>query len=160
MHSLGWVIAVLLIVAGVAGTVLPALPGTPLVFCGMLLAAWVDQFSRVSVATVVVLGLLTAIATALDFAVAALGAKHVGASRQALVGAVIGTVFGIFTGFVGLIVWPFVGAAVGEFMARRDLYQAGKVGLATWIGIVLGSIFKLGVALLMVGLFITAYLWN
>jgi uncharacterized protein YqgC (DUF456 family) len=153
-----WVVAVILIVVGVLGTVLPALPGAILVFAGVVLAAWIDGFTRISGVTLGVLGVLTLIAWVIDYVAAAAGAKRVGASRAAIVGAAIGTVLGIFTGLVGLIFMPLVGAAVGELIARGDLLRAGKVGLATWIGMVIGTIAKVAIVFVMVGVFLGALL--
>jgi uncharacterized protein YqgC (DUF456 family) len=151
-----WVIAVLLIVVGVAGTVLPALPGAVLVFAGVALAAWIDDFARISGWTVGVLGALTLVAWAVDYVAAVAGAKRVGASREAIIGAAIGTVAGIFTGLVGLIFMPLVGAAAGELIARRDLVRAGKVGIATWLGMVAGTIAKVAIVFVMIGVFVAA----
>ena len=154
------VLAILLVVIGLAGTVLPALPGVPLIFGGLLLIAYQDGFNKVGVVTLVILGILAAIAFAVDYVAAIFGAKRVGASKLAIIGAAIGTLAGIFLGFVGLIFGPFVGAAIGEFLARKNLIQAGKVGLATWLGIVIGVAAKLGIAFLMVGIFIASYFLN
>lgn len=154
-----WVLAVLLIVVGVAGTVLPALPGAILVFAGVALAAWIDDFARISGWTVAVLGVLTAIAWLTDYVAAAAGAKKVGASREAIIGAALGTIAGVFTGLVGLIFMPLLGAAVGELIARRDLVRAGKVGIATWLGMVAGTIAKVAIVFVMVGVFVAALLF-
>ncbi|MGH6623234.1 MAG: DUF456 domain-containing protein, partial [Burkholderiaceae bacterium] len=134
-----WVLAVALIVVGVAGTVLPALPGIPLVFAGVLIAAWIDDFTRIGGWTIGVLAVLAVIGLAVDYAAAALSAKRAGASRQGIIGAAIGTVLGIFTGLWGLLFMPLVGAAVGEYLAQKDALRAGKVGVATWIGLLIGT---------------------
>ena len=154
------VLAIFLVVIGLVGTVLPALPGVPLIFGGLLLIAYQDGFNKVGVIMLVILGVLALLAVAVDYVAAILGAKRVGASRLALIGATVGTLLGLFFGFVGLIFGPFVGAAAGEFIARQDAIQAGKVGLATWLGIVIGVAAKLGIAFLMVGIFVASYLWN
>lgn len=154
-----WVVAVILIVAGVVGTVLPALPGAVFVFAGVALAAWIDEFARIPGWVVGVVGALTLAAWLIDYVAAAAGAQKVGASRMAIVGAAIGTVLGIFTGFIGLLFMPLVGAAIGEFIARRDLLRAGKVGVATWIGMVIGTIAKLAIVFVMVGVFLAALLF-
>jgi uncharacterized protein YqgC (DUF456 family) len=156
MDALLWMLAIALVVTGVAGTVLPALPGAILVFAGIALAAWIDDFTRISVASVVIAGVLTLLAFAADYAAAALGAKKAGASRLALVGAAIGTVAGVFTGFVGLLFLPLAGAAAGEWLSRRDMLRAGKVGVATWIGLLVGTAVKLALVFAMVGLFVGA----
>lgn len=156
MTAVLWILAVLLIVVGVAGTVLPALPGAILVFAGIVLAAWIDGFARIPVWLVVVFGLLTALAWAVDYFAAAAGAKRAGASRLALVGALVGTLAGIVTGLWGLVFMPLVGAALGEYVAQRDLRRAGKVGLATWLGLLLGTAAKVAIVFAMVGVFVVA----
>jgi uncharacterized protein YqgC (DUF456 family) len=152
-----WVVAVILVIVGMAGTILPALPGTPLVFLGLLAGAWADGFQKVGWFTLVLLGILTAASLAVDFLATSMGAKRVGASVLAVVGAAIGTAVGLFLGIPGLILGPFIGAVIGEYISRRDLRQAGKVGLGTWLGLVLGSAAKLALTFLMLGLFIAAY---
>lgn len=152
-----YALAVLLILVGFAGVILPALPGLPLVFAGMLLAAWAGDFQQIGWVTLVVLGLLTLLSFAVDLFATALGAQRVGASRKALLGAVLGTFAGLFFMPIGLLVGPFAGALLGELWHGRELRQATKVGLATWLGIVLGVVLKLGLAFAMVGLFLFAW---
>lgn len=156
--TLLWIVAFTLIAVGIAGTILPALPGAILVFGGIVLAAWIDDFARIPAWVIVILGVLTALAWAVDFLAAAVGAKRVGASTLAIVGAAIGTLLGIFAGLWGLLFMPLVGAAIGEFIARRDLRRAGTVGLATWIGLLLGTAVKVAIVFAMVGVFIVALL--
>ena len=151
-----WIIAVLLIVLGFAGTVLPALPGVPLIFGGVLLAAWIGDFQRISVFTVVVLAILAVLGIVIDYIAAAISAKRAGASRQGIIGAAIGTVAGVFTGLWGLVFMPLMGAAIGEFIAHKDALRAGKVGAATWFGLLVGTAIKLAIAFTMVGVFIAA----
>ena len=160
--TLLYVLAAILVLIGLAGIVLPAIPGLPLVFGGMVLAAWAGGFAKIGLGTLVALGVLTVLSVAVDFWAAALGAKRVGASRLALVGAVLGTFAGIFFGPVGLFVGPFAGAATGELLHGRRLDpdgvgQAAKVGIGTWLGIVFGIALKLMLALSMLGLF--AWAW-
>jgi len=156
MTAVLWVIAVLIMAVGVAGTILPAIPGATLVFGGIALAAWADGFTRIPVWVVVVAGLLAALTWVIDFIAAAAGAKRMGASGWAVVGAAVGTVAGIFTGFVGLIFLPLAGAALGEFAAKRDLVRAGKVGVATWLGLLIGTAAKVAIVFAMLGLFAIA----
>ncbi|MBL8326541.1 MAG: DUF456 domain-containing protein [Rubrivivax sp.] len=147
-----------LIVIGVIGTVLPALPGTVLVLVGIVLGAWADGFTRVGGGTLAVVGALAVLAWALDYVAGLLGAKKAGASRQALIGAAIGTFAGLLFGLVGVLFMPLVGAAVGEYLARRDHEQAVKVGLATWLCLLAGMLTKVVIAFVMVGIFIAALL--
>ena len=154
-----WVLAVVMIATGVVGTVLPVLPGTVLVFAGILLGAWIDDFTRVSGTMLAVIGVVAVLAWATDYVAAALGAKKAGASRLALIGAAIGTVAGVFTGLFGLLFMPLIGAAVGEYMAQRDVHRASRVGIATWVGLLVGTAVKVALVFMMVGLFALALLF-
>jgi uncharacterized protein YqgC (DUF456 family) len=158
MDVLLWILVVVLIATGVVGTILPALPGALLVFAGILLGAWIDHFDRVSITVVVICGVLTLLAWATDYVAALLGAKRAGASRLAVIGAAIGTVAGVFTGLVGLIFMPLVGAAIGELIAVRNAARAAQVGISTWIGLLLGTLAKVVLTFMMVGIFIAALL--
>ena len=158
MTILLWVIAGLMILIGLLGTILPALPGTSLVFGGFLLAAWIDDFQKVGWIPLTVLAVLTLMSIGVDFAASSLGAKRLGASRLAIVGAVVGTVAGFFFGFIGILLGPFIGAVIGEYAARRDLIHAGRVGLGTWLGMVLGVAVKIGLVFTMVGIFVTSFI--
>jgi uncharacterized protein len=151
-----WVVAVLLVVVGAAGTILPALPGVPLIFGGVLLAAWAEDFQRISGWTVGVLAVLALIGLVVDYIAASLYAKRAGASRQGIIGAALGTVAGIFTGLWGLIFMPLVGAALGEFIAHKNALRAGRIGVATWFGLLIATAVKIAVAFTMIGVFITA----
>ena len=145
--------AAILVVAGLAGTLLPAVPGTLLVFAGLFLAAWADGFARVGAGGLAVIGFLAALSWAVDFAGAALGARRVGASPLALAGATLGAFAGLFLGIPGLILGPFLGAVAGELAARGSVLRAGKVGVAAWLGLVAAAIAKLALAFLMVAVF-------
>ncbi len=151
-----YVIAALLMVIGFLGVVLPALPGLPLVFVGMLLAAWVGDFVTISATSTIVLGVLALLAQLIDFIAGILGAQRVGASRSGLIGAAIGTVIGIFFGLPGLLLGPFLGAVVGEVAHGRAIGLASKVGVGTWIGMIVGAVAKLAIGGLMLGWFVTA----
>ena len=109
-----WLLAAVLVLAGLLGLILPALPGAPLLFAGLLVAAWVEDFSYVGGGTLAVLGALALLTYAVDFAASALGAKRFGASNRAIVGAAIGALVGIFFGLPGILLGPFVGAVLGE----------------------------------------------
>jgi uncharacterized protein YqgC (DUF456 family) len=158
-QALLYAIAALLVLVGMAGVVLPALPGLPLVFGGMLLAAWAGGFQEIGVFPLVVLGLLTLLSFLVDFWASAHGAKRVGASRMAIVGAVLGTFAGLLFMPIGLFVGPFVGALVGELMHARELRNALKVGFGTWLGIVFAIVLKIGLAFAMIGVFVLAWLF-
>jgi uncharacterized protein YqgC (DUF456 family) len=151
------VLGILLVVAGILGTVLPALPGAPLVFAGLFVAAWAEGFEKVGWLTLGVLAVLTLLTVAVDFLAASLGAKRVGASWLALAGAGLGMLVGLFFGLPGIILGPFAGAVLGEYAARRDWAQARKAGFGTWLGLLIGVAGKLTLIFTMVGIFALAY---
>jgi uncharacterized protein YqgC (DUF456 family) len=107
----------------------------------------------------VVLGLLTLLSFVIDLAATALGAKRVGATKLAVVGAALGTLAGLFLGLPGLILGPFVGAVVGELMSHGQVQQATRAGIATWIGLLFGTLAKLALVFTMLGLFALAYVF-
>lgn len=160
MYTTLWILSILLILVGVAGTILPALPGTILVLAGIVLGAWIDDFTRVSPMTVGISTVIAVIAWAADYFAGIVGAKRVGASREAVIGGLIGTVAGIFTGLWGLLFMPLLGAFIGQYWVDRDLIRARDVGIATWIGMVVGMIVKIALTFLMIGIFIVALLVN
>jgi uncharacterized protein len=150
-----WLLAVLLLVAGLIGLFLPVLPGAPLIFAGLVIAAWAEDFHYAGLWTVVILAILTLLTLAVDFWATIFGAKKFGASKRAVIGALIGLVIGIFLGFPGIIFGPFIGAVVGELSAQKDLKQATRAGIGATIGLVLGAAIKLALALTMIGVFLT-----
>ncbi|MBW2312847.1 MAG: DUF456 domain-containing protein [Deltaproteobacteria bacterium] len=151
------ILAILLVGTGLAGVLFPALPGTAFVFAGLALAAWTDGFVRVGTGTVALLGGLTVLTYVIEFGASLLGAKKFGASRQAVLGAALGTVVGIFFGLPGILFGPFLGAVLGEYAYRQNLEQAGRVGLGTWIGFALGLAAKLAITFTMLGIFVGAW---
>ena len=157
--SIAWYAAAgLLIVAGLAGTILPALPGVPLVFAGMWLAAWAGDYAAIGTWTVVLLGVLAALALLLDFVAGLLGARRVRASTAALWGAAIGTVVGLFFGLPGLLLGPFLGAVAGELRSGGGIHRSAHVGVATWIGLLFGTLAKIALSFTMLGIFAGALL--
>jgi uncharacterized protein YqgC (DUF456 family) len=152
-----WALAGLLVIVGLAGTFLPALPGVPLVFAGLFIAAWIGDFQKIGWPTLAILAVLTALAMAADLIATLLGAKRAGASRLALLGAAIGSIVGLFFGLIGILLFPFVGAVIGELVARQRLDQAARVGFATWLGMLFGTLAKLSLAIAMLGVFVIAY---
>ncbi|WP_332825074.1 DUF456 domain-containing protein [Ramlibacter sp.] len=132
------------------------MPGTLFVLAGIVLGAWIDDFTRVGWFALGTIAVLAVLAWLMDYVAGILGAKRAGASRLAIIGAAVGTVAGIFMGLVGVLFMPLVGAAVGEYMARRQHGQAVRVGIATWLGLMAGMLAKFVLAFMMVGIFCVA----
>ncbi len=151
--ALIWVLAAVLSAAGVAGLVLPVLPGPVLLFGGLLSAAWAEHFAYVGTKTLVVIGLLAVLAHALDFVAGSLGAKRYGASGRAVFGAAVGAIVGLFFGLVGVLLGPFIGAMLGELSVRSDLAAAGRAGYGATLGMILGTAAKVALGIAMVAVF-------
>lgn len=152
-----WLAGLALVAVGFMGTVVPVLPGVPLMYVGMLLAAWGDGFHRIGWPSLVILGVLTVVSIIVDVAASALGAQRAGASRRAVWGAFAGAVAGLFLGLPGLILGPFLGAVIGELSAHGRWDAAGRVGTATWLGMIFGTLAKIAIAFSMLGVFVLAY---
>ena len=150
MTALLIILALICLLAGLAGTVYPAVPGLPLMFGGAWLLAYSSDYQIVGGWTLAVLGVVAAVGFATDFFASLLGAKYTGAF--------IGGIAGMFLGIPGLLLGPLAGAAVGEYAARRCLLQAGKVGIGTFIGFILGVVAKIGTALVIILVLAWCYL--
>jgi uncharacterized protein YqgC (DUF456 family) len=149
-----WALAAILIIVGIAGLALPALPGAPVLFCGLVAAAWAENFTYVGTGTIVTLAILALLTYPVDLLAGAFGAKKFGASKQAMFGAAIGALIGIFFGIAGILLGPFIGALVGELTQQRELQAAGKSGLGAMLGFLLGAVAKFAIAFTMIGLFL------
>lgn len=148
-----WIGAALLVVVGLIGIVLPAIPGPLLILAGLILGAWAEKFAHVGLWTIVMLTVMAGLTYAVDFWATMFGAKKFGASKRAIIGALIGAVAGLFLGLPGVIFGPFIGAMIGELSAQRNLQQATRAGIGATIGLVLGAALKIALALAMIGIF-------
>jgi uncharacterized protein YqgC (DUF456 family) len=160
MHSVWLVLGAMLIVAGLAGAVIPALPGIPLIFGGVWLIAALDHYQHLGLWWLIGIAIVGAIGLTFDLLASALGAKRAGASKQAVAGALLGTVVGLFFGLPGLLLGPFVGAVLGELASGNSMSRSTHVGLSAWIGLLFGTLLKLVASLMMVALFGAAWWWN
>jgi uncharacterized protein YqgC (DUF456 family) len=149
-----WLLAALLIAAGFAGLILPAVPGIPLVFAGLVLLAWVENFAYVGWITLTLLGVLALLSYGVDLLAAAFGAKKFGASPRAVAGAALGTLAGLFFGLPGIVLGPFVGAVIGEFSRRASARAAVHAGVGATLGLLFGALLKIALAFTMVGVFV------
>jgi uncharacterized protein YqgC (DUF456 family) len=156
MSIVFWVLGAALVLVGLVGIVMPALPGHLLIFVGLVLGAWADGFSRVGFWTLGVIGAVALASYGIDFAAVALGTRRLGATPRAMTGAAIGTLLGLFFGLPGIIIGPFLGAVIGELTATKDFARAGKAGVAAWIGFAIGTAVKVGLAFVMIAIFLAA----
>lgn len=154
-----YLLAALLILGGLAGAILPMLPGIPMLFGGIWLAAAVDNYQHLGKWWLLAIGLLGAVGVITDFVASTLGAKRVGATPRALWGAGAGTLLGMFFGIPGLIFGPFAGALLGELASGTSVLRSTHVGAATWLGLLFGTLLKLVISCMMIGLFAVALLF-
>ena len=158
MTMLRWVLAFAAMALGLVGVVLPLLPGTPLLFAGMLLAAWLDDFARIGPGLLALLGVLAVAGWLLDYVAATWGVRRTGASGLAMAGAAVGAIVGVLGGIVGLLLGPVIGAVCGELIARRDHRTATRAGVAAGVAFLVGTAVKLALAFAMLGIFAFAML--
>ncbi|HEY4092914.1 MAG TPA: DUF456 domain-containing protein [Luteibacter sp.] len=147
-----YLLSAVLIVGGVAGAILPVLPGIPMIFGGIWLAAAVDAYQHLGWGWLIAIGIIGAVGVALDFISASLGAKKIGATPRALWGAGVGTTVGMFFGIPGLIIGPFAGAVVGELSSGKSILRSAHVGVSTWVGMLVGMLAKVVISFLMLGM--------
>jgi uncharacterized protein len=155
-----YVLAAALIVGGLAGAILPILPGVPMIFGGIWLAAAVDEYRHLGWGWLVAIGIVAALGIAVDFISGSLGAKKIGASPRALWGAGIGTTIGMFFGLPGLLIGPFAGAVIGELWSGKSILRSAHVGVSTWFGMLLGIVAKVVLSFLMIGMAGVALLFS
>jgi uncharacterized protein YqgC (DUF456 family) len=155
-----YLLAAALIVGGLAGAILPVLPGVPMIFGGIWLAAAVDEYRHLGWGWLVAIGIVAALGVAVDFISGSLGAKKIGASPRALWGAGIGTTIGMFFGLPGLLIGPFAGAVAGELWSGKSILRSAHVGVSTWFGMLLGIVAKVVLSFLMIGMAGVALLFS
>lgn len=153
----GWLLAFLLVIVGLAGAVLPALPGVPVVLLGLILMAWLDGFAHVGIATLGGLVALTILSIVIDFLATAEGARRFGAGRLAMLGALVGLLAGLFFGLPGLLLGPFLGAAAGHLLAKGSIDTTLNAGIGATLGVVVGTIAKVVIAVIMLIWFALAW---
>lgn len=149
-----WIVSAILTVTGLAGLLLPVLPGAPLLFLGLLFGAWAEGFSYVGVWTLLILAVMAALTYVVEFAASILGVKKFGGSGRAMTGAALGGIVGLFLGLPGILLGPLVGAVIGELSLQRSLDQASRAGFGTVVGLEIGVAGKLAIGIAMIGLFV------
>lgn len=151
-----YVLGVVALAVGVAGVVLPALPGAPLLVVGVALVAWAGDFARVGWPTIAVAAVLAVFIMAVDWIAGVLGAKVFGASKWAVLGAGVGVLAGIFFGLPGIILGPAAGAVAFEYWKNPEFGRAAKAGLGVFVGFLAGSVVKVALAFTIIGVLVIA----
>lgn len=155
-----WIVTVLLIVTGVAGSVLPALPGAPLILVAAVLHRWLLP-GRVSLWTIAALAVLAAFTVVVDAACGVLGVQRFGGGRWAMLGAGLGAAVGLFLGPLGLLLGGVAGAVICEMVFdRKALNDALKAGVGAGLGMLVGTVLRLGLALFMAAWLVADFLIN
>ena len=149
-----WILSAILTLVGLAGLLLPMLPGAPLLFLGLLFGAWAEDFHYVGFWTLLILAGMAALTYVVEFVASALGVNRFGGSRRAMAGAVVGGIVGLFLGVPGILLGPFIGAVIGELSLQRSLDQASRAGFGTVVGLAIGMAGKLAIGIAMIGLFL------
>jgi len=153
----GWMLAISLVMIGLAGIILPILPGVPVMWIGLVLMAWLDGFYSVGFWTLFWLGILALLSVIVDFIATAEGARRFGAGRLAILGATFGLLFGFFFGIVGIVLGPFVGAVIGHLLGKATIDSSMRAGMGATIGVVAGTVAKGIIALFMLLWFALAW---
>lgn len=156
---LGYVLSLVFVLIGLAGLVLPATPGVPMVFAGLLLAAWTGGFTQVGGFVIVLLALMTLLAVVVDLAASAFGVRIAGASRSAFFGAALGSLVGLFFGLPGIVLGPFIGALLCEWAVSRRFRRAAVAGGGAALGLAVGAVLKIAITFGMLGVFALAWIW-
>jgi len=154
-----YVLGAVALLAGLAGLVLPVLPGAPLLLGGVVLLAWAGHFTAIGWGTIAAAAVITGLMLAVDWVAGALGAKAFGASRWAVWGALAGAVVGLFFGIPGIVLGPALGAVAFELWRDPDLPRAAKAGAGVLVGFLLGTAAKATLGVVLVGLVVLALLW-
>ena len=154
------ILGAVLIAVGLAGAIIPAMPGIPLIFGGIWLFAAIDRYRHLGLGWLVGIAVVGVGGLLLDVLAGALGARRVGASGRAVGGALIGTLVGLFLGLPGLLLGPFLGAVLGELSNGNSLPRSAHVGVGAWIGLIFGTLMKLVSSIMMVALFAGGWWWN
>jgi uncharacterized protein YqgC (DUF456 family) len=158
MHALWMVLVILIMLAGLLGTLWPLLPDTPLIVAGAVLHHFLFGAHGASWTTILSLTVLMLISLALDFVSGSMGARYFGATRWGAVGGFLGAVAGIFYGPLGLFVGPLAGVLLGELLGGKGLLPAGRSAWGTFLGTAAGIAGKFVIAVVMIGWFLVATL--
>jgi len=148
-------LAIILMIAGIAGCLLPVLPGPPLSYLGMVLLH-LTRFADISKNLFIILGVVAVVVTVIDYVVPIWGTRQFGGSKYGMRGATVGLIIGLFLGPLGIITGPFIGAVIGELIFKDDIKYALKAGFGSLLGFLTGVGLKLAASLLITFYFVKA----
>jgi uncharacterized protein YqgC (DUF456 family) len=157
---IGFAIALLIMAVGCLGSVLPALPSTPLVLIAAIAHKFYFKSASAGWFVLTLMFLITALALVMDYLATLYGAKRFGATKKGMFGAVVGGIVGLFFNLPGIILGPFIGATLFELMGGREWKPSAKAGVGATLGLFAGAVGKLVCCLSMIILFIIGVLWN
>lgn len=146
--------ALMVMLVGLVGSVVPGLPGTPLILAAAIGHRLIRGDAGVSGWVLGVMALITAASVGLDFLASSMGAKRMGATWRGMVGAALGALLGLLWIPVGLVAGPLLGAMALEMLGGREWREAGRAGLGAVLGLVAGALGKVACGLGMIGLFV------
>jgi hypothetical protein len=150
------VLGFILMITGILGSFLPVLPGTPVSWLGLLLLYLTDAVPNDWWFLGITLG-VALVVFAMDYLIPALGTKKFGGTRAGMIGTTLGLLVAIvfpILGILGIIIWPFIGAFVGELLNKADQKSALKAAFGSFIGFLTGTFLKFVVTIIFMGLFI------
>ena len=148
MDTVWIILGIILMLAGIAGSILPVVPGTPLCYLALL----VQQFRidhPFSLRFLIIWGIIVALVILLDYLVPIYGTKKMGGSKYGIWGCTLGFLAAFWMGPLGIILGPFIGAFIGEFIANKDSKQAMKAAIGSFAGFLFGTLMKLVTAFVM-----------
>ena len=151
-------LAVVCLLTGLAGCVIPVLPGPPISYLGILFLHFSKEYDY-SLTTLLVLLALVIVVTVLDYVIPMLGSKYLGAGKWGSAGSFIGTIIGLFFLPWGLIVGPFLGAFIGEKISGKGWHDAFVAGTGSLVGFLVGTLIKMLLCLYMIWIFIDALIF-
>ncbi|MCB0434204.1 MAG: DUF456 domain-containing protein [Mangrovimonas sp.] len=155
------ILGFILMLVGILGSFLPVLPGPPLSWLGLLLLyltkAIPNDWTFLGITLLIAL-----IAVVLDYVIPAMGAKKFGGSKKGMIGTTVGLLVAIFfpvMGFLGIVIWPFIGAIVGELLNKSETNTAVKAGFGSFLGFLAGTLLKFAIGIIYLWLFIAKF-WD
>ncbi len=155
MNTTAVIIAIIVMLLGIAGTIVPFIPGIPLIFLAIAGYGWYEGFHSVGTKYIAIMAGLTILSFAVEYLASTLGAKYFGSSKKGIIGALIGTCLGLFLlPPLGILIGPWIGACAGELLSGKDLATAMRTSLGTLAGIFSGLAFNLILAIIMLTSFL------